>query len=94
MRHQQSRPCEDCRTKTARPNNVWSKGLEGKDFNEDTNFGKLKRIPHADLQAFIKQCQALSLGVTVVQVVKIPEQSDDSAGQSLLDLIEERKENQ
>ena len=27
------------------------KESEGKDFNEDTNFGKLKRIPHAELQA-------------------------------------------
>jgi hypothetical protein len=26
---------------------------EGKDFNEDTNFGKLKRIPHARLQQFL-----------------------------------------
>ena len=32
------------------------KESEGKDFNEDTNFGKLKRIPHAQLQAFIRKC--------------------------------------
>jgi hypothetical protein len=29
------------------------KESEGKDFNEDTNFGKLKRIPYAPLQAFL-----------------------------------------
>jgi hypothetical protein len=29
------------------------KESEGKDFNEDTNFGKLKRIPHPKLQAFL-----------------------------------------
>jgi hypothetical protein len=29
------------------------KKSEGKDFNEDTNFGKLKGIPHAQLQAFL-----------------------------------------
>jgi hypothetical protein len=29
------------------------KESEGKDFNEDTNFGKLKRIPHLGLQAFL-----------------------------------------
>lgn len=26
---------------------------EGKDFNKDTNFGKLKRIPHQPLQEFL-----------------------------------------
>jgi hypothetical protein len=31
------------------------KQSEGKDYNEDTNFGKLKRIPHKDLQAFLKK---------------------------------------
>ena len=31
------------------------KANEGKDFNEDTNFGKLKRIPHYGLQAFLKR---------------------------------------
>lgn len=36
------------------------KKSEGKDYNEDTNFGKLKRIPHPDLQAFRKQCLAIS----------------------------------
>ncbi len=27
---------------------------EGKDMNEDTNFGKLKRIPYAPLRQYIK----------------------------------------
>ena len=31
------------------------KADEGKDYNEDTNFGKLKRIPHGGLQAFLQQ---------------------------------------
>ena len=30
------------------------KELEGKDLNEDTNFGKLKRIPYAPLQAYLR----------------------------------------
>ena len=31
------------------------KKSEGKDFNEDTNFGKLKRVPYPPLQAFLKK---------------------------------------
>ena len=31
------------------------KESEGRDFNEDTNFGKLKRIPHPSLQAFLQK---------------------------------------
>jgi hypothetical protein len=31
------------------------KESEGKDFNEDTNFGKLKRIPYTALQAFLSK---------------------------------------
>lgn len=31
------------------------KESEGKDYNEDTNFGKLKRIPHPSLQEFLKK---------------------------------------
>jgi hypothetical protein len=31
------------------------KESEGKDFNEDTNFGKLQRIPHPPLQAFLRK---------------------------------------
>jgi hypothetical protein len=33
--------------------NYGRKESEGRDFNEDTNFGKLKRIPYKDLQAFL-----------------------------------------
>ena len=36
------------------------KESEGKDFNEDTNFGKLKRIPHLELQAFLKKYTKIS----------------------------------
>ena len=38
------------------------KESEGKDFNEDTNFGKLKRIPHPNLQAFLRKCIAIGVG--------------------------------
>ena len=31
------------------------KADEGKDYNEDTNFGKLKRIPHTGLAAFLQR---------------------------------------
>jgi hypothetical protein len=31
------------------------KESEGKDYNEDTNFGKLKRIPYRPLQVFLKK---------------------------------------
>jgi len=36
------------------------KESEGKDFNEDTNFGKLKRIPHPALQAFLAKFRDLA----------------------------------
>ena len=38
------------------------KESEGRDFNEDTNFGKLKRIPHPDLQAFLRKCINIGVG--------------------------------
>ena len=38
------------------------KESEGKDFNEDTNFGKLKRIPHPDLQSFLHKCINIGVG--------------------------------
>jgi len=44
---------------------------EGKDYNEDTNFGKLRRIPHAPLQAFLDKhriSKAASIGPSVVKV--------------------------
>jgi hypothetical protein len=36
-------------------NSYGRKESEGKDFNEDTNFGKLKRIPHPKLQSFLSK---------------------------------------
>lgn len=36
------------------------KESEGKDFNEDTNFGKLKRIPHPKLQSFLSKYKLLT----------------------------------
>jgi hypothetical protein len=53
------------------------KESEGRDYNEDTNFGKLKRIPYAPLQKFIKECQALSLGVSITDITSQPEMSSD-----------------
>lgn len=40
------------------------KESEGKDFNEDTNFGKLKRIPYRPLQEFLKKhgCDYMTSG--------------------------------
>ena len=35
------------------------KESEGKDFNEDTNFGKLKRIPYKPLQLYLKKHGAI-----------------------------------
>jgi hypothetical protein len=35
------------------------KESEGKDFNEDTNFGKLQRIPHPALQTFLRKYRGL-----------------------------------
>lgn len=53
------------------------KESEGKDYNEDTNFGKLKRIPYPPLDRFIKECQARSLGVSTERVDLSPEQPSD-----------------
>jgi hypothetical protein len=38
--------------------NYGRKESEGKDYNEDTNFGKLKRIPYKPLQVFLKSVGA------------------------------------
>ena len=35
------------------------KESEGKDFNEDTNFGKLKRVPYNPLQEFLRKHRAI-----------------------------------
>ena len=45
-------------------NTYGRKESEGKDFNEDTNFGKLKRIPHSELQAFLRKCLRIATGQT------------------------------
>lgn len=56
------------------------KESEGKDFNEDTNFGKLKRIPHSQLQSFLKKHQLskksnlTSFNTTVEELSKVDEQ--------------------
>jgi hypothetical protein len=41
--------------KTPNASSYGRKESEGKDYNEDTNFGKLKRIPQPDLQAFLRK---------------------------------------
>lgn len=53
------------------------KESEGKDYNEDTNFGKLKRIPYPPLDQFIKECQARSLGIRTDQIDLLPEEAPD-----------------
>ncbi len=53
------------------------KESEGKDYNEDTNFGKLKRIPYAPLDKFIKECQAKSVGVSTEEIDLFPEAPPD-----------------
>ena len=58
-------------------NSFGRKESEGKDFNEDTNFGKLARIPYFPLGEFIKECQALSLGINKDQIDSIPEVESD-----------------
>lgn len=56
------------------------KESEGKDFNEDTNFGKLKRIPHPKLQSFLSKYrlpiedEQLSLDSVVDALVEIDEE--------------------
>ena len=55
------------------------KESEGKDYNEDTNFGKLKRIPHPKLQQFLRKHRfsrepELSIDSTLQRLVEIDEQ--------------------
>lgn len=56
------------------------KESEGKDFNEDTNFGKLKRIPHPKLQGFLSKYrlpiedEQLSLDSVVDELIEIDEE--------------------
>jgi len=55
------------------------KESEGKDFNEDTNFGKLKRIPHPKLQEFLTKyrlsigTEQISLDTVVAELIEIDE---------------------
>jgi len=55
------------------------KESEGKDFNEDTNFGKLKRIPHPKLQEFLTKyrlsigTEQISLDTVVDELIEIDE---------------------
>jgi hypothetical protein len=46
------------------------KESEGKDFNEDTNFGKLKRIPHPKLQTFLAKHR---LNLALKESLELPE---------------------
>lgn len=46
------------------------KESEGKDYNEDTNFGKLARIPHLAMQAFLLHCVSRSVGYEVDTIVE------------------------
>lgn len=61
------------------------KESEGKDFNEDTNFGKLKRIPHPKLQAFLAKYR---LDISVEEGPDLPEAIKE-VGQTL-DRLEEK----
>ncbi len=46
------------------------KAAEGKDLNEDTNFGKLDRIPHPKLEEFLRK---YGLNAAVEKEPKLPE---------------------
>lgn len=46
------------------------KESEGKDYNEDTNFGKLARIPHPQMQAFLLHCVSRGVGYEVDAMVE------------------------
>jgi len=58
------------------------KESEGKDFNEDTNFGKLKRIPYAALQAFLAKYR-MTTGAAA---------EDEGSEENLEKVLEEMKE--
>ncbi|MGC8400776.1 hypothetical protein ACP3P6_07930 [Enterobacter mori] len=61
-------------------NSYGRKESEGKDYNEDTNFGKLKRIPHGDLQLFLRKCIGIGVGMSArqVEMSEILEDDEDS----------------
>lgn len=65
---------------TALDTNIYGrKESEGKDFNEDTNFGKLKRIPYPKLQKFLTKYRSatgieqISLDTVVDELLEIDE---------------------
>jgi hypothetical protein len=53
------------------------KESEGQDYNEDTNFGKLARIPHLGLQQFLRHCVSRSVGYAVDSIVDEGAGTDD-----------------
>lgn len=54
------------------------KESEGKDFNEDTNFGKLARIPHPEMQRFLRHCVSRSVGYAVDNIAEDDEQNESA----------------
>jgi hypothetical protein len=50
------------------------KESEGKDFNEDTNFGKLKRIPYPPLQNFLKKYRLTVEAETAPTLLEVTEE--------------------
>lgn len=52
------------------------KESEGQDYNEDTNFGKLARIPHFGLQQFLRHCVSRSVGYAVANIEEESEQNE------------------
>lgn len=52
------------------------KESEGKDFNEDTNFGKLKRIPHPQLQRFLAR-HRFTADEPAASLVEVTEELDN-----------------
>ena len=52
------------------------KESEGKDFNEDTNFGKLARIPYPEMQHFLRHCVSRSVGYAVGNIAEDDDQNE------------------
>ncbi|MEP6488957.1 hypothetical protein NDI43_09700 [Microcoleus vaginatus GB2-A3] len=71
---------EKCENNIALNTSIYGrKESENKDFNEDTNFGKLKRIPHPKLQKFLAKYRLatgsdqISLDTTIDELIEIDE---------------------
>jgi hypothetical protein len=80
--------CGKAKLRQGTPLDTTSYGLkesEGKDFNKDTNFGKLKRIPHSDLQAFLAKYRLTEAkeedAEDLTQILKELPPMDESHGQ-------------